>query len=74
MAITLDVITKVVEGSLRDSSTTVEKHFNRAGEQAGTGFSKSFSKSISNSTEMQKAFDKAADAAGKLRVEQQKLN
>ena len=74
MAITLDVITKVVEGSLRDSSTTVEKHFNRAGEQAGTGFSKSFSKSITNSTEMQKAFDKAADAAGKLRVEQQKLN
>ena len=74
MAITLDVITKVVEGSLRDSSTTVEKHFNRAGSEAGTGFSKSFSKSISNSADMQKAFDKAADAAGKLRVEQQKLN
>lgn len=74
MAITLDVITKVVEGSLRDSSTTVQNHFTRAGEQAGTGFSKTFSKSISNSTDMQKAFDKAADAAGKLRVEQQKLN
>ena len=74
MAITLDVITKVVEGSLRDSSTRVEKHFTRAGEEAGTGFSKSFSKSITNSGEMQKAFDKAADAAGKLRVEQQKLN
>ncbi len=74
MAITLDVITKVVDGSLRDSSTTVQKHFARAGEQAGTGFSKSFSKSITNSTELQKSFDKAADAAGKLRVEQQKLN
>ncbi len=74
MAITLDVITKVVEGSLKDSSTTVEKHFARAGEQAGTGFSKSFSKSITNSTELQKTFDKAADSAGRLRVEQQKLN
>ena len=74
MAITLDVITKVVDGSLRDSSTTVERHFARAGEQAGTGFSKSFSKSITNSSELQKSFDKAADAAGKLRVEQQKLN
>lgn len=74
MAITLDVITKVVESSLRDSSATAEKHFARAGEEAGTGFSKSFSKSISNSADMQKAFDKAADAAGKLRVEQQKLN
>ena len=74
MPITLDVITKVVESSLRDSSATAEKHFQRAGEEAGTGFSKSFSKSISNSADMQKAFDKAADAAGKLRVEQQKLN
>ena len=73
MAITLDVITKVVDGSLRDSSSTVEKHFARAGEQAGTGFSKNFSKSITNSADMQKAFDKAADSAGKLRVEQQKL-
>jgi hypothetical protein len=74
VAITLDVITKVVDGSLRDSSNTVERHFARAGEQAGTGFSKSFSKSITNSSELQKSFDKAADAAGKLRVEQQKLN
>jgi len=73
VAITLDVITKVVDGSLRDSSSTVERHFARAGEQAGTGFSKSFSKSITNSAELQKSFDKAADAAGKLRVEQQKL-
>jgi len=74
VAITLDVITKVVDGSLRDSASTVERHFARAGEQAGTGFSKSFSKSITNSAELQKSFDKAADAAGKLRVEQQKLN
>jgi len=73
VAITLDVITKVVDSSLRDSSSTVEKHFSRAGEQAGTGFSKTFSKAINNSADMQKAFDKAADSAGKLRVEQQKL-
>lgn len=74
MAITVDVITKVVESALRGSSTQVEQHFVRTGEQAGQKFTKSFSDSVSKSgPEMQKAFDRAADAAGKLRVETQKL-
>lgn len=74
MAITLDVITQVVESSLKASSAQVEKTFTRAGEEAGTGFAKSFQKSIENSPQIAKSFDKAADAAGKLRVEEQKLN
>lgn len=74
MAITLDVFTKVVEGSLKGSGDQIERHFVRTGEQAGTKFTKSFSDTVSKSApEMQKAFDRAADAAGKLRVETQKL-
>lgn len=73
MAITLDVITKLVGSSVKDSSKQVETQLTKAGEKAGQGFSKSFSKTVSNSTDMQKSFDKAADSAGKLRVEEQKL-
>lgn len=73
MAITLDVITKLVESSVKDSSKQVETQLTKAGEKAGQGFTKSFSKSVSTSTDMQRAFDKAADSAGKLRVEEQKL-
>ena len=74
MAITLDVLTRVVDSSLKGSSDTIEKHFSRSGEKAGEDFAKALSQGVAKSPDLQKAFDKAADAAGKLRVEQEKLN
>ncbi len=73
MAITVDVITRVVESSLRGSSDTIDRHFTESGKKAGENFSKALAEGASRAPELQKAFDKAADAAGKLRVEQEKL-
>lgn len=74
MAITIDVITKVVDSSLRGSSDTIDKHFTKSGKDAGEKFAKALADGASKSPELQRAFDKAADATGKLRVEQEKLN
>lgn len=73
MAVSLDVILNLVQSSVKNSATQVEKGLSKAGQDAGQGFAKSFSESIAKSPEMQRAFDKAADAAGKLRVEEQRL-
>ena len=74
MAITIDVITKVVESSLKGSSDTIDKHFTKSGQQAGEKFSRALAEGAAKSPELQRALDKAADATGKLRVEQEKLN
>lgn len=74
MAITVDVFTKIVDSSLKSSTDTVEKRFTQSGQKAGEEFSKALAAGIGKSPELQRAFDKAADAAGKLRVEQEKLN
>ena len=74
MAITVDVITKVVESSLKGSSDNIEKHFSKSGKDAGEKFAKALAEGVSKSPELQRAFDKAADATGRLRVEQEKLN
>lgn len=74
MAITVDVITKVVDSALNQSGDTIVKHFTRSGEKAGESFSKALSDKAAKSPELQRALDKAADATGKLRVEQEKLN
>lgn len=74
MAITVDVFTKVVEASLKNSSQTIEGHFLKTGEKSGENFARSMSQAVQKSPDLQKAFDKAADAAGKLRVEQEKLD
>ena len=74
MAITVDVITRVVESSLKGSSDNIDRHFTATGKQVGENFSKALAEGASKSPELQKAFDKAADAAGKLRAEQEKLN
>lgn len=74
MAITVDVFTKVAESSLKDSSSTIEKHFGQTGEKAGAEFSKALAAGVSKNPEIQKAFDKAADAAGRQRVAQEQLN
>mgnify|MGYP003607090970 CR=1 FL=1 len=74
MAITVDVFTKVAESSLKDSSSTIEKHFSNTGEKAGAEFSKALAAGVSKNPEIQKAFDKAADAAGRQRIAQEQLN
>lgn len=74
MAITVDVITRAVESSLRSTSDNIDRHFTETGKKAGENFSKALGEGVAKSPELQKAFDKAADAAGKLRAEQEKLN
>lgn len=74
MAITIDVITKVIDSSLKGSSDTIDKHFTKSGKEAGEKFAKALTDGVQKSPELQKALDKAADATGKLRVEQEKLN
>lgn len=73
MAITVDVLAKVVEASLRSSSQTIEGHFLKTGEKSGENFARSMAQAVGKSPDLQKSFDKAADAVGKLRVEQEKL-
>lgn len=74
MPITIDVITKVVDSSLRGSSDTIDRHFTKSGKDAGEKFAKALTEGVSKSPELQRAFDRAADATGRLRIEQEKLN
>lgn len=74
MAITVDVITKVVDSSVKSSTDNLERRFGQSGRKAGDDFAKALAAGVSKNKDVQRSFDRAADATGKLRVEQEKLN
>lgn len=75
MAITLDVITRVTEASLKGTSRQIQQSVTQTGKQSGEGFAKGFADGVqANSGDIQKAVDKVADNLGALKVAQQKLN
>lgn len=74
MAITVDVFTKIVDSSLKQSTDQIERKFNASGQKAADEFSKALASGIEKSPALQKQFDKVADLMGKQRIAQEQLN
>mgnify|MGYP005614274727 CR=1 FL=1 len=86
MAITLDVVTRLNDTSARTAALDAQRHFDRAGGQAGANFDKNMSGSFErvstgadrSARKVQRSYEKAYDgvvtAAGRVRVEQEKLD
>lgn len=83
MPITLDVNTKLDDASARKTANEAQAYFQRAGIDAGNGFSRGLNRGLDGvdhtkverqAIKLEKAYDKTANAAGNLRKEESKLN